>query len=115
MNWLTRYRRLPILGAFLLWRERRSPGRIACLLVPAAVLVGALLVYDALVWHAFGLAPNQVNAGAVPFSADRICDGRMEVYWAAWLALTLPVIDSVVPVAWPTITTQPPKNRDKIE
>ena len=23
------------------------------------------------------------------------------MYWAAWLALTLPLIDSEVPVAWP--------------
>ena len=27
-------------------------------------------LYNALVWHTFGLAPNQVNAGAVPFTAD---------------------------------------------
>ena len=61
----------PIFGAFLLsWRERRSPARLACLLGPAAVLVGGLVVYNALVWHTFGLAPNQVNAGAVPFTAD---------------------------------------------
>jgi hypothetical protein len=63
----------PILGAFLLvrvWREGRSPARLACLLAPAAVLIGGLLVYDALVWHVIGLAPNQVNAGAVPFTAD---------------------------------------------
>ncbi len=63
----------PIFGVFLLvrvWREGRSPARLACLLGPAAVLVGALLVYNALVWHTFGLAPNQVNAGAVPFTAD---------------------------------------------
>ena len=52
------------------WRERPSRARLACLLVPAALLVGGLLVYNALVWHAFGLAPNQVNAGAVPFTAD---------------------------------------------
>jgi hypothetical protein len=60
----------PIFLAFLLWRERRSPARLACLLGPAAVLVGGLLAYNALVWHTFGLAPNQVNAGAVPFTAD---------------------------------------------
>ncbi len=63
----------PILGAFLLvrvWREGRSPARLSCLLAPAAVLVVGLLVYDALVWHSVGLAPNQVNAGAVPFTAD---------------------------------------------
>lgn len=63
----------PILGAFLLmrvWREGRSPARLAWLLAPAAVLVVGLLVYDALVWHSIGLAPNQVNAGAVPFTAD---------------------------------------------
>ncbi|MDT7577757.1 MAG: hypothetical protein QOH17_4090 [Pseudonocardiales bacterium] len=63
----------PILGAFLLvrvWREGRSPARLACLLAPAAVLIGGLLVYDAVVWHVIGLAPNQVNAGAVPFTAD---------------------------------------------
>jgi hypothetical protein len=63
----------PIFGAFLLarvWREGRAPARLACLLGPAAVLIGGLLVYNALVWHAFGLAPNQVNAGAVPFTAD---------------------------------------------
>ncbi len=63
----------PIFGAFLLvrvWREGRTPLRVACLLGPAAVLVGGLLVYNALVWHTFGLAPNQVNAGAVPFTAD---------------------------------------------
>jgi len=59
-----------VLGAFLVWRERRSPARLACLLGPAAVLVGGLVVYNALVWQAFGLAPNQVNAGAVPFTAD---------------------------------------------
>ena len=59
-----------VLGAFVLSRERRSPARLACLLGPAAVLVGGLVVYNALVWHAFGLAPNQVNAGAVPFTAD---------------------------------------------
>jgi hypothetical protein len=60
----------PIFLALLLWRERRSPGRVACLLGPAAVLVAGLLAYNALVWHTFGLAPNQVNAGAVPFTAD---------------------------------------------
>ena len=63
----------PIFGAFLVvrvWREGRSRARLACLLVPAALLVGALLVYNAVVWHAFGFAPNQVNAGAVPFTAD---------------------------------------------
>ena len=63
----------PIFGAFLLvrvWREGRSAGRVACLLGPAAVLVGGLLLYNTLVWHTFGLAPNQVNAGAVPFTAD---------------------------------------------
>jgi hypothetical protein len=35
----------------------------------------------------------------VPSSADLICDGRREVYWAAWLALTLPLMDSEVPLA----------------
>jgi hypothetical protein len=63
----------PILGAFLLlrvWREGHSPARLACLLAPAAVLVLGLLGYDVVVWHAFNLAPNQVNAGAVPFTAD---------------------------------------------
>ena len=63
----------PVLGAFLLvrvWREGRSPARLACLLAPAAVLIGGLLLYDAVVWHVIGLAPNQVNAGAVPFTAD---------------------------------------------
>jgi hypothetical protein len=60
----------PIFLAFLLWRERRSPARVACLLGPVGVFVVGLLVYNALVWHAFGLAPNQVNAGAVPFTAD---------------------------------------------
>ncbi len=60
----------PIFGAFLLMRVWRSPTRLACLLGPAAALVGGLLVYNVLVWHAFGFAPNQVNAGAVPFSAD---------------------------------------------
>ena len=59
-----------VLGAFLVWRERRSPARLACLLGPAAVLVGGLVLYNALVWRTFGLAPNQVNAGAVPFTAD---------------------------------------------
>ena len=62
-----------ILGAFLLarvWREERTAARLACLLAPAAVLVVGLLVYNAVVWHAFSLAPNQVNAGAVPFTAD---------------------------------------------
>jgi hypothetical protein len=62
----------PILGAFLVvrvWREG-SPGRLAWLLAPAAALIGGLLVYNAAVWHAFGFAPNQVNAGAVPFTAD---------------------------------------------
>ena len=37
----------------------------------------------------------------MPPRAERICDGRMAVYWAAWLAFTLPLADSVVPVAWP--------------
>jgi hypothetical protein len=63
----------PILGAFLLlrvWREERTPARLACLLVPAAVLVVGLIGYNAVVWHAISLAPNQVNAGAVPFTAD---------------------------------------------
>ena len=35
----------------------------------------------------------------MPPRADLICDGRIEVYWAAWLALTLPLTDSEVPVA----------------
>jgi hypothetical protein len=68
----------PILGAFLLARlvrEKHGQGnvfraRAACALGPAAVLVGGLLAYNALVWRAIGLAPNQVNAGAVPFTAD---------------------------------------------
>ncbi|HEY0812085.1 MAG TPA: hypothetical protein VGE11_02290 [Pseudonocardia sp.] len=63
----------PILGAFLLlrvWREGPSVARVACLLAPAAVLVVGLLGYDLVMWHAFSLAPNQVNAGAVPFTAD---------------------------------------------
>jgi hypothetical protein len=62
----------PIFGVFLLvrvWREGRSPARLVCLLGPAAVLVGALLVYNAVMWHTFGLAPNQVNAGAVHWSS----------------------------------------------
>lgn len=62
-----------IFGAFLVarvWREDRTPVRLVCLLAPAAVLVGGLLGYDAVVWHTIGLAPNQVNAGAVPFTAD---------------------------------------------
>lgn len=62
-----------IFGAFLLvrvWREDRSAARLLCLLAPAAVLFGGLVLYDAVVWHAIGPAPNQVNAGAVPFTAD---------------------------------------------
>ncbi len=35
----------------------------------------------------------------MPPRADLIWDGRIEVYWAAWLALTLPLTDSEVPVA----------------
>jgi len=35
----------------------------------------------------------------VPPRADLICDGKMALYWAAWLPLTLPLIDSVVPGA----------------
>jgi len=44
----------------------------------------------------------------VPSSAEPIRPGSAEVYWAAWLALTLPLplITSAVPVAplrsWPT-------------
>jgi len=36
----------------------------------------------------------------VPFRADLISDGRTASYWAAWLALTLPLIDIEVPAAW---------------
>ena len=37
----------------------------------------------------------------MPPRADLICGGRMELYWAAWLALTLPLTASVVPFALP--------------
>jgi len=44
--------------------------RLLCLLVPAAVLLLGLELFDALVWGTLWPAPNQVSAGAVPFAAD---------------------------------------------
>lgn len=65
----------PLFLAFLLLRALREPGpgrgvRVLCVLAPAAVLLLGLEVYHALVWGTLDLAPNQVNAGAVPFRAN---------------------------------------------
>jgi hypothetical protein len=44
--------------------------RLACLLVPAALLLAGLELYDVLVWGTPWPAPNQVSGGSVPFVAD---------------------------------------------
>ncbi len=60
----------PLFLAFYAVRLRREPGRLACVLVPAAVLFAALELYDLMVWHTLALAPNQVSAGAVPLQGN---------------------------------------------
>jgi hypothetical protein len=65
----------PIFLAFLVLRVLRARGtgwrsRLGCAVGPATVLFAGLEVFDRVVWGTWGLAPNQINAGAVPFRAD---------------------------------------------
>ena len=60
----------PLFLAFLLLRLRRDGStrrHAVAVIAPAALLVLGLEVYNLLVWHTASPAPNQVNAGAVPF------------------------------------------------
>jgi hypothetical protein len=65
----------PVFLAFLVLRVLRGRRtgwrtRLACAVGPAAVLFAALEIFDRAVWGTWDLAPNQINAGAVPFRAD---------------------------------------------
>ncbi|MGI5130039.1 hypothetical protein ACQEVB_24775 [Pseudonocardia sp. CA-107938] len=65
----------PVFLAVLVVRLLRARGtgwrrRLVCAVGPAAVLFAGLEVFDRVVWGTWNLAPNQVNAGAVPFRAD---------------------------------------------
>jgi hypothetical protein len=60
----------PVLLAFLVVRVGADRRRLLCLLLPAAVLLVGLELFDALVWGTLWPAPNQLSAGAVPFAAD---------------------------------------------
>jgi hypothetical protein len=60
----------PVLLAFLALRVGADRRRAACLLVPAALLLAGLELYDVLVWGTPWPAPNQVSGGSVPFVAD---------------------------------------------
>jgi hypothetical protein len=65
----------PVFLGLLLLRLRREEGwtrRAACALVPAVVLFLGLELYHLAVWQTLGLAPNQTNAGAVPFQLDPV-------------------------------------------
>jgi hypothetical protein len=60
----------PVLLAFLAVRVGVDRRRLACLLVPAVLLLAGLELYDVLVWGTPWPAPNQVSGGSVPFVAD---------------------------------------------
>jgi hypothetical protein len=60
----------PVLLVFLAARVGRDRRRLACALVPAAVSLAGLELYNWLVWHSLELAPNQLRAGEVPLRAD---------------------------------------------
>ena len=67
-------------------REPGTRARLLCALGPAVALLAGLVFYNALVWGTVGLAANQVNAGAVPFTA------------APWRALVGVALDQEVGV-----------------
>jgi hypothetical protein len=51
-------------------REGSSGRRWIAALVPAAGMFVGLLLYHLVVWHTLAVAPNQTNAGAVPFRTN---------------------------------------------
>ena len=59
---------------FLLIRLAREEGwrarRLLCATGPAALLFLGFEAYNLAVWHTLDVAPNQMNAGAVPFQND---------------------------------------------
>lgn len=57
----------PLFTAFLAVRVWREPRLRAALALPAAVLIGALVVYDVTVWHTLSPVQNQVSGDATPF------------------------------------------------
>src|SRR4051794_36862712 len=59
----------PVLLAFLALRVGADRRRLVALLVPAALLLAGLELYDVLVWGTPWPAPNQVSGGSVPFVA----------------------------------------------
>jgi hypothetical protein len=64
---------LPLFLMFLLLRLRRDGaprGQFVAAVAPAALLVLALEAYVLAVWHTAAPAPNQLNAGAMPFQHD---------------------------------------------
>jgi hypothetical protein len=83
----------PVFLTFLLVRVLRepAPGRCARALAtvgPAGLLLAGLVAYHAVVWHSASLAPNQVNAGAVPFRTSP---------WPALLGTALDQEAGVIP------------------
>ena len=63
----------PLFLAFLLLRLRRDGAtrrRVLAALLPAALLILGVEVYDLVVWHTLSPAPNQVSIGAVPFQKN---------------------------------------------
>jgi hypothetical protein len=65
----------PVFLGLLLLRLHREEGwtwRAVCALGPTVVLFLGLELYHLAVWRTLGLAPNQTNAGAVPFQLDPV-------------------------------------------
>lgn len=60
----------PLFLVFFAIRWRGHPVRLACVLAPAAVLFAGLELYNVLFWHTLALAPNQLNAGAMPLQIN---------------------------------------------
>jgi hypothetical protein len=63
----------PLFLAFLLLRLRRDGAtrrRVTAAILPAALLILGLEVYNLIIWHTLSPAPNQATIGAVPFQKN---------------------------------------------